>query len=471
MSKLPKIAIVGRPNVGKSALFNCMVKSRIAIVDEEEGVTRDRLYGRGDLFGRPFEVVDTGGMLSKDPFYGEEITRQAKAAIDEADAIVLVVDSMVGPLTFDLEVAKFVRRAHKPVVLAVNKIDNLSKADAVHQFSCLGVSPCIAVSALHKFHIAELLEAVLQQIPEEGEGAEAQETFPKIAIVGRPNVGKSLLLNTILGEERCIVSPVAGTTRDSIDTVVTIEGKTYTLIDTAGIRRKPKEKEVVEKFAAMRTAGSIEKADICLLVVDSQAGITTEEKKIAKDIEDAGKGCIIALNKWDLVHNFRMENVMKGLEMEIPFLAHSPKVIISAKTGRNVLKLFPMIDKVLTSQTQRIGTNALNRGLKEWMEKCHPPSIGGRRLKVYYMTQVDVGPPQFVLFVNAVHLMAGGYQRYLINSIRETFDFEGVPFILRLKGKDKKPRSGSRPKPGSTERCSIDKDLSGVEAALEYEEG
>jgi GTPase len=465
MAKLPKIAIVGRPNVGKSALFNCMVKRRLAIVDELEGVTRDRLYGKGDLFGRPFEVVDTGGMLSDDPFYGEEITKQAQAAINEADAVVLVVDGRVGPLTFDMEVAKIVRRVRKPVALAVNKIDTISQADMLHQFACLGISPMIAVSALHKFQIAELLEAVLQQIAVE-EVVETAPLFPKVAIIGRPNVGKSHLLNTILGEQRCIVSPVAGTTRDSIDTTVIIEGQEYTLIDTAGIRRKPKEHEVVEKFAAIRTQNAIDRADVCLLLVDCQTGITSEEKKIAREIEEAGKGCLIALNKWDLVHNFRMEHVMKGLEMEIPFLANSPKVIISAKTGRNVLKLFPIIDRVLASQKQRVSTNALNRGLKEWMEQYHPPAIGGRRLKIYYMTQVDIEPPEFVLFVNAVQLMDGGYRRYLINNIREAFNFEGVPFILRLKGKEKKATRKTGASLQDKERTH-DRDLKEVESVLD----
>jgi GTP-binding protein len=463
MSHLPKIAIIGRPNVGKSALFNCMVKKRLSIVDEEEGVTRDRLYGISDLFGRPFEVIDTGGMLSSDPLFGEEITRQAEIAIEEADGIIQVVDGMVGPLSLDIEVSKILRRTKKPVVLAVNKMDNTAELERVHAFSCLGIQPMVTTSATHRYQIAELLAALLDRIPIVlFEPAEA--SHPKVAIIGRPNVGKSMLLNAFLGIDRCIVSPVAGTTRDSIDSLLIRNGQTYTMIDTAGIKRKPKEHTVVEKFAAIRTENAIERADVCLLVIDCHDGVTSEEKKIARAIEDAGKGCALVLNKWDLVKNFRMEHALKGLEHEVPFLAHCPKLCISAMTGRNVEKVFTLIDSVISSLDKRISTHKLNKSLMEWMEHYHPPMIGEKRLRIYYMAQIDVRPPRFVLFVNSAHLMDDGYRRYLINQLRSTFEFEGVPFIMTLRGKQQK--RGARQEKASSTR---DRDLSGPATVLEEE--
>ena len=462
MQHLPKIAIVGRPNVGKSALFNCMIKKRLSIVDEEEGVTRDRVYGIGDCFGRPFEAIDTGGMLSNEPLFGSEITRQAEIAIEEADAIIQVVDGTVGPQALDLEVAKILRRTKKPVVLAVNKMDNTQQIERIHAFGCLGLHPIVATSATHRYQIAELLEAL--NLPEPKEEA-VTSTAPKIAIIGRPNVGKSMLLNAVLGSERCIVSSVPGTTRDSIDTTVIKNETTYTMIDTAGIKRKPKEKAVVEKFATIRTDQAIERADVCLLVVDCQMGITSEEKRIARSIEQAEKGCVVALNKWDLVHNVRMEHALKGVEHEVPFLAHCPRLCISAKSGRNVDALFPLIDTVNESMSRRVPTHKLNKALMEWMQHTHPPMIGGKRLRIYYMAQVDTHPPKFVLFVNAPHLMEEGYRRYLINQLRETFQFEGVPFILNLKGKAK----GRSPRQNHvhTDHAHTDQDLSALAAVIE----
>jgi len=458
------IAIVGRPNVGKSALFNTIIKKRIAIVDEHEGITRDRLYGTGELFGKPFQIADTGGMLSKEDRFGEQITAQAEIAIDEADAIILVVDGRVGVQALDLEVAKIVRRTKKPVVLAVNKIDNPNFEEEIYLFSSLGIQPMVGVSAVHKIQIAELLEALFEQLSERKVEQIEAPSHPKIAIVGRPNAGKSLLTNTILGDNRCLVSPIAGTTRDSVDTHVSIDGSSYTLIDTAGLKKSHKEKEVVEKFSTIRTERAIERSDLCLLLVDSQHGVTTEEKRIAKDIERAGKGCVVALNKWDLIKNVRMEHAMKGLENEIPFLAHCKKLFISAKTGRNVEKLFPLFSTVLSSLNSRISTHKLNKALMEWMQLYHPPMINGRRLRVYYMSQVSSNPPHFVLFVNSPHLMENSYKRYLINCLRKTFFFEGVPFVFTLRGKEKKKREGRPSAKG------LDRDLSAIAAAVEASE-
>ena len=459
---LPKIAIVGRPNVGKSALFNAIVKKQTSIVDDTEGVTRDRLYGVAELFGKPFEVIDTGGLFSDDPDFRESVMRQAQIAVEEADAIILVVDGTVGPQAIDQKVARMLHLSKKPLYLAVNKIDSSDREYLVHAFSCLGIKSVVGISALHRYQIAELLEGATSTFAH----VESEEVSqPKVAIIGRPNVGKSMLLNALLGQERSIVSHIAGTTRDSIDTLITFEDTTFTLIDTAGIRRKHKERSCLEKFSAIRTERAIERADICLLVVDCMSGVTAEEKKIARSIEDAGKGCILLLNKWDLVSHIRMEHAMRGLEEEVPFLVHAPKVFISAKTGRNIRTIFPLIKEVLASSQKRIPTHQLNKALLQWMAKNHPPYIGGRRLRIYFMSQVDINPPRFILFVNSPLLLDDTYKRYLVNNIRSTFNFSGVPFSLHLKGK-----ATSRRRPPQTPKRGVDQDLSSVAAFVEENE-
>lgn len=435
MSKLPKLAIVGRPNVGKSALFNRICQKKIAIVDEAEGITRDRLYATSDIFGFQFEVIDTGGIdpRSKAPF-NELVKRQAEIAIEEADSIVMVVDSQVGATELDKEVAKILLRTKKPLCLAVNKIDDLAKEDRIHQFHCLGISDMVTVSAAQNWHIAELLEQAFKGFKPQEEEAEGDKSI-KVAIVGRPNVGKSSLVNYLMNEERCIVSPIPGTTRDSIDISFTHGDDLYTLIDTAGIRRKHAEHEVVDKFAAIRTERAIERADICILMLDAQTGITTQEKKIANMIEEAGKGCIILFNKWDLVKGFRMEHCLKGIEDEVPFLKHCPKIFISAKTGRNVDKIFGIAKQVSDDSVKRITTHQLNKFVGDAMQRNHPPMIMGRRLRVYYMAQVAVQPPKFVFFVNFPNLMTESYKKYLYNQFREKYGFLGVPILMYLKGK------------------------------------
>ncbi|MDB6081649.1 MAG: GTPase Der [Chlamydiia bacterium] len=448
MSRIKKIAIVGRPNVGKSALFNAICKKRISIVDEQEGITRDRLYQRTEFFSYPFEIIDTGGIeVHSKADFSQEIKRQAEIAIEEADSIIMVVDARVGPQDLDKEVATILHRKDKPVCLAVNKIDNRSEMSLIHQFAGLGIPHMVAVSAAQGFQIAELLDIALSSfdksiIPEDA------TTGTKIAILGRPNVGKSLLLNTLLGEDRSIVSPIAGTTRDAIDTTVTFGGKEYILIDTAGIRRKHKEKEVVEKFAAIRSASALERADIALLVMDASSGMTTEEKKIARMIEQESKGCILLFNKWDLTKGFRMEHCLKGIEQEVPFLKHCPKLFISAKTNRNVDKIFPTVAQVEEASNHRISTGTLNKCLIAAMQKCHPTMLKGKRLRIYYLAQVDIKPPRFVLFVNNPNLMEEAYKKYLINQLRDSFNFSGVPLILELRGKEqhKNRRPPQRPK-------------------------
>lgn len=435
-----KVAIVGRPNVGKSALFNRICQKKIAIVDEAEGITRDRLYAPADLFGFPFEVIDTGGIdpRSKAPF-NELVKRQAEIAIEEADAIIMVVDSKIGITALDQELARILLKTKKPLCLAANKIDDLSKENLIHQFHSLGISKIVAVSAVQNWHIAELLETALDSFNKKEKPEEKDEAI-KVALIGRPNVGKSSLINYFLNEERCIVSPIPGTTRDNVDASFIHDETLYTLIDTAGIRRKHAEHEVVDKFAAIRTERAIERADICLLMLDAQSGITTQEKKIANMIEEAGKGCVLLFNKWDLVKGFRMEHCIQGIEEEVPFLKHCPKIFISAKTGRNTDKIFALVKEVHANSLQRITTHQLNKFVGDSMQRIHPPMIMGKRLRIYYMAQVAVQPPKFVLFVNIPALMTEAYKKYLYNQFREKYSFTGVPILFYLKGK-KRPKT------------------------------
>ncbi len=434
----PKIALVGRPNVGKSALFNRICQKRISIVDEQEGITRDRLYADVEVFGRTFTLIDTGGIdVSEKMPFNHEIRRQAEIAIREADVVILVVDGLIGPHPLDEEVAKLLLQSEKKVIVAVNKIDQASEEFRLHEFHSLAVRDLIAVSAIQGFQIAELLEKALTFIPEE---EAVLETAPskaiRVAIVGRPNVGKSTLLNHLLREERSIVSPIAGTTRDAIDVTITHDGQEYLLIDTAGIRRKKAEKEVVDKFAAIRTEEAIEKADVCILVLDSFEGFTTQEKRIASEIEERGKSCIILFNKWDLVKNFRMEHALKGVREEIPFLNHCPTHFISALKERNLERIFPLVKEVYNERLKRITTGMLNKFIEGCLHKYHPPLMTGKRLRIYYMTQVEVDPPRFVLFVNNTALMTETYKKYLLNQFRVVYGYSGCPLTLELRGKE-----------------------------------
>jgi GTP-binding protein len=435
MKRKLRLAIVGRPNVGKSALFNAIIGKRVAIVDEMEGVTRDRLYYEGDFFGKTFEAIDTGGIDpgSSVPFQ-EEIRQQAEIAIHEADVIVMVVDSKAGVTDLDERVAKILLKTKKPVCLAVNKIDNLSQVDQIHNFHCLGLSNIVAVSAVQRFQIAELLEMAFKDVvfPEE----EQEEEGIKIAIVGKPNVGKSTLVNTLLSEARCVVSPIPGTTRDSIDIRFTYDDVPFVLIDTAGIRRKQAEHDAVDKFAAVRTERAIERADICLFMIDASVGITTQEKRIMTQLVESGKGCLLVFNKWDLVKGYRMEHCLKSMEIETSFLSHCPTIFASAKTGRNLDKIFEHLKQIHADQKRRIPTGELNRFLEKTIQAYHPPMLqGGKRLRIYYLAQVDIHPPHFVMFVNRADLMLETYKQYLINQFRKTYGFQGVPLVFTLRGK------------------------------------
>lgn len=436
-----KLALVGRPNVGKSALFNCICKKRIAIVDEAEGVTRDRLYAEAEWRGRPFLVIDTGGLDSqgRDPLNGA-IRAQSEQAIAEADSVILVVDGRVGMTRGDQEVVRALHKSGKRITVAVNKIDSLHQRERVHEFYHLGVSQILPVSALHGYQIAELLELAWEGFSFEEE--EAKEEEIALAIVGRPNVGKSTLINALLQEPRCVVGPEAGTTRDSIDIPFRMGARAYRLIDTAGIRRKRGEHDPVDKFAALRTEAAIRRAHLILLLVNASEGITSQEKKIIAQIEEAGKTCMIGMNKWDLVHGFRMEHCLKALHEECAFLKHTPFLCLSATTGRNVDKLFPTLEEIYDQAKVRISTHQLNTFLIKAMQLNPPPVVQGKRLRIYYMTQVDVQPPRFVLFVNHPSLMSESYQRYLINQFRSHYPFPGTPLQIHIRGKQPSPRGG-----------------------------
>lgn len=437
-AKLPKVAIIGRPNVGKSALFNRIVGKRQSIVDEAEGITRDRIYGRADLFGFPFELIDTGGIdpRSKADF-NDEVKRQAEIAIVEADTLIMVVDSTIGVTDLDEEVARLLLKTNKPLCLAVNKLDSQAGGRDMHPFYSLGIKNVFPVSALHNVGIAELLEEALAPFERPAEEIPEPPGI-KVALVGRPNVGKSSLLNQLLGEDRLVVSPIPGTTRDAIDVSIEHEGDVYSFIDTAGIRRKGSEPEVVDKFSRIRSEEAIKRSDICLLLTDATEGITHQEKRIANLIEEEGKGCILVLNKWDLVKEVQQEKYLRAIRENIPFLQHCPVIFTSALKGRNIDKVYPAIKEVYENAHKRITTHQLNVFLERAMQRNHPPMIGGKRLRIYYMAQVGIAPPRFVLFVNHPDLMTKFYKKYLYNQFREQYAFTGCPIPMFLKGKKNK---------------------------------
>ena len=430
-----KIALVGRPNVGKSALFNRIVGQKISIVDEREGVTRDRIYGQAELFNTPFEIIDTGGIdpHSHLPFQ-DLVKKQTEIAIREANALIMVVDAQVGVTMLDELVARLLRPLDKPVCLAVNKIDTLDQEWMVAPFHALGIKSLAPVSASHGLYIAELLQLLLSSSQPDQEESCANKGV-SVAIIGRANVGKSTLLNFLLSEERALVSAEAGTTRDAIDASSQVGDTLFHWIDTAGIRRKKAEKEAVEKYAAIRTQRAIKRADICLLMLDVRVGLTTQEKRILSLVEAEGKGCLLLMNKWDLVSGYRMEHCLREMQRAAPFTRHCPTIFGSAKTGKSLAQLFPLLKKIDHGRRLRITTGELNQFIVTAVQKRPPPMRQGRRLRIYYLTQVATTPPRFILFVNAPSLMSATYQKYLLNQFRDHYQFTGTPLAFHLKKK------------------------------------
>ena len=438
----PLVAIVGRPNVGKSMLFNKLTGHRTSIVEDTPGVTRDRIYGDCEWCGHNFSLVDTGGIEpNTENDMLKFMRRQAEIGIELADCIVMVVDVRTGVTAADQDVATMLRKSGKPVALAVNKCDSIGPVNlAVYEFYGLGIGDLFEVSALHGHGTGDLLDWCVEQFPQDYEKEEDSDII-KVAIVGKPNVGKSSLLNRILGEERVIVSNVAGTTRDAIDSYFENETGKYCLIDTAGMRRKSKVDDAIERYSNMRSINAIERADVCLILVDANDGVTDQDTKIAGLVHEAGKAAIIVVNKWDAVED-KETNTMRDKELAVKdgfsYMTYAPVVFLSALTGQRVDKLFPLIQEVHKQNTSRITTGALNSILAEATSRVQPPSDKGRRLKIYYMTQAGTKPPHFVIFCNDARLFHFSYQRYLENQIREVFGLKGTPVRITIRQKGDK---------------------------------
>ena len=439
----PVVAIVGRPNVGKSTLFNKLVGARLSIVDDKPGVTRDRIYGDCEWLGHRFLLVDTGGIEPRaDDVILSQMRAQANIAIATADVIVLVTDLRSGVVATDQDVANMLQKSGKPVILCVNKCDSVGAPDPeFYEFYNLGMGDPIAVSAVHGHGTGDLLDAVIAYFPPESEEEEEDDTI-KVAVIGKPNVGKSSLINRISGQERAIVSDIAGTTRDATDTRIENQYGKFTFIDTAGIRRKSKVTDAIEKYSIIRARTAVERADVCVIMIDATEGFTEQDSKVAGIALDQGKGCIVVVNKWDAVEKDgnTMREYKEKLAVDFAFMKFAPFVFISAKTGPRVDRLFEQIAYVYAQSTMRISTGKLNEILGAATARVQPPTDKGKRLKIYYMTQASVCPPTFVFFVNNAQLFHFSYQRYLENQIREVFGLEGTPvrFIIRERGEGKK---------------------------------
>ena len=437
----PIVAIVGRPNVGKSTLFNALAGEQISIVKDTPGITRDRIYADVSWLDKNFTLIDTGGIEpdSKDIILSQ-MREQAQIAIDTADVILFVVDVHQGLVDADSKVADMLRRSAKPVLLVVNKVDSMQKYMMdVYEFYNLGIGEPHAISSVNKLGFGDLLDEVIKFFPE-GAGEEEEDERTKVAIVGKPNVGKSSIINRLIGENRVIVSDIAGTTRDAIDTEIKHNGKDYVFIDTAGLRRKNKIKEELEKYMIIRTVGAVERADIVLLVIDAVEGITEQDAKIAGIAHDRGKAVIIVVNKWDAIekNNKTVNEYTAKIRQILSFMSYAEITFVSALSGQRLPKLYEMIDMVQENHSMRVSTGVLNEIMSEAVAMQQPPSDKGKRLRLYYITQVGVKPPTFVIFVNDKELMHFSYTRYIENQIRETFGFKGTPlkFIIRER-KDK----------------------------------
>ncbi|GMB07860.1 GTP-binding protein [Thermolongibacillus altinsuensis] len=427
----PVVAIVGRPNVGKSTIFNRIVGERISIVEDVPGVTRDRIYSSAEWLNTSFNIIDTGGIEIGDEPLLAQIRQQAEIAIDEADVIIFMTNGRDGVTAADEEVAKILYRSNKPVVLAVNKIDNPEMREQIYDFYTLGFGEPIPISGTHGLGIGDLLDAVVAHFPKREE-KEYDPDVIKFCLIGRPNVGKSSLVNAILGEERVIVSDIAGTTRDAIDTHFKRDGQEYVIIDTAGMRKRGKVYESTEKYSVLRALKAIERSDVVLVVLNAEEGIIEQDKKIAGYAHEAGRAVVIVVNKWDAIEkdDKTMQQFEKKIRDHFQFLDYAPIVFVSAKTKQRLHKLLPIINTVSENHAMRVQTNVLNEVLMDAIAMNPTPTHNGKRLKIYYMTQVAVKPPTFVVFVNDPELMHFSYERFLENRIRETFGFEGTPIKL-----------------------------------------
>lgn len=439
----PVIAIVGRPNVGKSTLFNKLIGKRLSIVDDTPGVTRDRIYGDCEWLGRQMLLIDTGGIEPySDDIILSQMRRQAQLAIDSADVIVFVTDVRTGVVATDEEVATMLIKSNKPIILCVNKSDSLGEPPAeFYEFYNLGLGDPIQVSAAHGHGTGDLLDKVLEYLPEDA-GLEDESETVKVAVIGKPNAGKSSLINKIAGEERVIVSNIAGTTRDATDTYIDNQYGSFMFIDTAGLRRKSKVEDQIEKYSVIRAQMAVERADVCVIMIDAVEGFTEQDSKVAGIAHELGKACIIAVNKWDLVEKDgqTMDKYRKKLMNDFSFMSYAPIIFISAKTGQRLDRLFELIKFVDTQNAMRISTGKLNDVLAGATARVQPPSDKGKRLKIYYMTQASTRPPTFVCFVNNKDLFHYSYQRYIDNQIREVFGLEGTPtrFVVRERDKNNK---------------------------------
>ncbi len=427
----PVVAIVGRPNVGKSTIFNRIVGSRISIVEDIPGVTRDRIYSSGEWLTHEFNIIDTGGIDIGDEPFLEQIRQQAEIAIDEADVIIFLTNGREGVTSADEEVAKILYKAKKPVVLAVNKIDNPEMKDQIYDFYALGFGEPFPISGSHGLGLGDLLDEAAKHFPKSGQ-KDYEDDVIKFSLIGRPNVGKSSLVNAILGEERVIVSNIAGTTRDAIDSQLKFNGNKYVIIDTAGMRKKGKVYETTEKYSVLRALRAIERSDVVLVVIDGEEGIIEQDKRIAGYAHEAGRAVVIVVNKWDAVE--KDEKTMKEFEQKIRehflFLDYAPIVFLSAKTKKRIHTLIPMIDKVSENHALRVETSVLNDVIMDAVAMNPTPTDKGKRLRIYYATQVAVKPPAFVVFVNDPELLHFSYERFLENRIRDAFGFEGTPIKI-----------------------------------------
>lgn len=438
---LPIVAVVGRPNVGKSTLFNKLIGQRMSIVEDTPGVTRDRIYSKCEWRNREFMVVDTGGIEpNSDDIILSQMRRQAELAIEKADVIVFLTDIRTGVTANDYDVARMLQKSGKPIILCVNKCDSIGDPPPeFYEFYNLGLGDPIPLSAAHGHGSGDMLDRIFEYFPEET-NEDYDEEYIKVAVIGKPNVGKSSLINRVAGEERAIVSNIAGTTRDAIDTIVENENGKYVFIDTAGIRKKSKINEKIEHYSVLRAYMAVDRSDVCVIVVDAEVGFTDQDSKVAGYAHEQGKACIVAVNKWDAIDkdSNTMDEFRTKLEKDFSFMSYVPFVFISAKTGLRVDKLFDMINKVHAQNSMRISTGMLNDILAYATTRVQPPSDKGRRLKIYYMTQPSTKPPTFVVFVNRADLFHFSYQRYLENQIRQTFGLEGTPvrFITRERNRD-----------------------------------